>query len=110
MDNIPPNQVLGVVANSNVIREIEAVLPIDYLPVYVPPILCAERGPADEAFKHDCAERPLCSSQLDLLIIEAEKESFAYPVTVKGIPIARQDLRCYVCDKSVSRRRCWAKI
>lgn len=60
--NIPPNEMLSVVAYPNVVREIEAVLPIDYLPVYVPPVLCAKRGPADKALKHDCAERPLCSS------------------------------------------------
>lgn len=110
MENIPPNEMLSVVAYPNVVREIETVLPIDYFPVDVPPILRAERGPADKAFKHDCAERPLCSSQLELLIVEAEKGSLAYPVTIKRVPISRQDLRCYVYDKSVSRRRCWVEI
>jgi hypothetical protein len=66
MRNVPPNQVLSVVAYPNVVREIEAVLPIDYLPVDVSPVLRAKRGPADETLEHDCAERPLCSGQLDL--------------------------------------------
>jgi hypothetical protein len=64
-ENIPPNQVLGVVSYSNVIGEIEAVLPVDYLAVYIPSVFGAKWGPADETLKHDCAERPLFSGRLE---------------------------------------------
>lgn len=56
VEDVPSDQVLGVMTNTNVIREIEAVLPIDYLAIDVSSILRAERGPANETLKHYCAE------------------------------------------------------
>lgn len=90
-------------ANTNVVREIEAVLPVDYLPVDISPVFRAKGGPADETLEHDCTKRPLCPDHLVLSMRRRKGGMLAYPVTVKRVTIARQDLRCYVCDKSVPR-------
>lgn len=111
VENVPSDQVLGILAYSNVVREIEAMLPIDYLPVDVSPVFCAEWGPADETFEHDCPKGPLRSGQSALALRQrlggGGLEMFAYPVTVKRVPITRQDLRCYVYDKLVPCHRAW---
>lgn len=67
VEDVPSDQMLGVMTNTNVVREIEAVLPIDYLAIDVPSILRAEWGPADETLKHNCAKRPLYPGPLALL-------------------------------------------
>lgn len=91
--NVPPNEVFGVVPYPNVVREIETVLPIDYFPVYVPPVLCAKRGPADKALKHDCAERPLCASQIYFMLsrrkmrysrTQSQSNEYPFPVRISG--------------------------
>lgn len=82
------------------------MLPVDYLPIDIPPVLRAKGGPADETLKHDCPERPLCSGQLALVVKRASERGgmFAYPVTVKRVTVARQYLRCNVCDELVACR------
>lgn len=55
-EDVPSDQVLGVVTDTNIVWEIKAVLPVDYLPIDVSSIFRAERGPADETLKHNCAE------------------------------------------------------
>ena len=54
-----PDQVLGAVADPDVVGEGKVVLPADDLPVDVPPALGAEGRPADEALEHDGAQGPL---------------------------------------------------
>lgn len=53
---IPSNQVFGVVADLDVIWEVETLLPVDNLPVDVLSVVRTERRPAYETLEHDCPE------------------------------------------------------
>lgn len=84
------------------------MLPVDYLPIDVSSIFRAERGPADETLKHNCAEGPLYKGGPISIAGEVERgENFAYPVTVKRVTISRQDLRGDVCDTLIRCRWDW---
>lgn len=72
MKYVPSDQVLSIMAYSNVVREIQTMLPVDYLPVDVSPVFCTKWGPADEALEHDCPEGPLHSVQ-SALTFETER-------------------------------------
>lgn len=54
----PPDQILSLDAELDVVGEVERLAPIDNLAVRVVAVLGAERRPADQALEHDGAQRP----------------------------------------------------
>ncbi len=67
----------------NIIRDREVILPVNDFLVRFMGRLGAKRWVADEAFEHDCAERP--------------------PVTFMTIALLQEDFRCNVIRRSDGR-------
>lgn len=64
---LPPNQILGLRAQSDIVRKVQALPPVDNLAIGIVAVLGTERGPAHQTLEHDCSQAP--------------------PVAVKGVAV-----------------------
>lgn len=68
---IPSNQVLCLCAQGYVVREVQALPPVDNLAVRVMAVLSTERRPTDQALEHDSSQTP--------------------PIAVEAVAVASED-------------------
>ena len=54
--NLPSDEILSLHAQLDVVGEVEALSPVDDLAIRVVAVLGAERGPANQTFKHNGAQ------------------------------------------------------
>lgn len=73
----------SVRTKGDVVGKVQCLSPVDNLAVRVMAILGAERGPADQALKHDGTQGP--------------------PITIKGVAVASEDFGSDVIGSSDGR-------
>jgi hypothetical protein len=69
-EDSPPHKVLGLCTKLLIGREVQVARPIHNLTVSIMGLLCAERWPTDQAFKHDGANRPPIATKVVALATE----------------------------------------
>ena len=88
VEDLPPNHILGLSTQSNILRKPKLILPINNFPIRIMRILRTERRISNQTFKHDGSQRP----PITFLTITLLEENFRSDV-----------IRCTNCRISLRR-------